>query len=100
VSASGILGAMARNSHSGLSAVLPVVLCLSAFVQAAQNPALPPRDVNRPVSQPSTTQIRGRIFAADTGQPLGRAQVTLTGAPAEHRCVAATRRRHRRSRYR
>ena len=46
--------------------------------QAAQTPTLPPRDAAR-VTQTSA-RITGRIIAADTGQPLGRAQVVLSAA--------------------
>ena len=45
----------------------------------------PARDASRPAAQSSTARIRGRILAADTGRPVGRAQVTLSGSPAEPR---------------
>ena len=61
-----------------LSAVLSLVLSVLTVVQAAQNPTLPRRDATGP-AQPDTARIRGRILAADTGQPLGRSQVTLGG---------------------
>lgn len=62
---------------------LPLGLTLASVatvVQAAQNPVLPPRDTTR-ATQSTTARITGRIVAADTGQPLGRAQVVLSAAP-------------------
>ena len=56
---------------------LSIVCGVVAVDAAPQTP--PPRDASRP-AQASTARIRGRIVALDTGQPLGRAQVTLGGA--------------------
>jgi hypothetical protein len=47
----------------------------------AQLPGMPPRDNNRAAPQTGTAKIRGRVVAAQTGQPLRRAQVTLSGTP-------------------
>lgn len=51
------------------------------IVPGAQAPGMPPRDTGRGAApQTGTAKILGRVTAADTGQPLRRAQVTLTGA--------------------
>ena len=39
----------------------------------------PPRDA-RPAAQAGTAIVRGRVVAADTGKPLRRARITLSGA--------------------
>jgi hypothetical protein len=61
-----------------LPAVLTVVVSMLAVIHAAQGPAPAPRDPTR-TAQPDAARIRGRILAADTAQPVGRAQVTLSG---------------------
>jgi hypothetical protein len=65
-----------------MRAVLLLVASL-ATVAEAQN-ATPPRDAGR-AAQPAAGRIRGRVVAADTGQPLGRAQVSLGGVPTGSR---------------
>ena len=52
------------------------------FVGAASQPPAqgqPPRDA-RPATQTGTATVRGRVLAADTGKPLRRARITLSGA--------------------
>jgi hypothetical protein len=51
----------------------------------------PPRDAQRSAN-PGTATLRGRVFAADTGQPLRKAQIritsmgpSMTGQPPENR---------------
>jgi len=46
---------------------------IALMIQAA-----PPRDT-RPATQSGTAIIRGRVVAADTGRPLRRARITLSG---------------------
>ncbi len=59
---------------------LLVALSIVCGVVAVETlPQTPPRDAPRP-AQASTARVRGRIFALETGQPLGRALVTLSGA--------------------
>ena len=59
-------------------ALCGVLLAAVAVAHAAQGPGQPPRDPNGP-AQPGAGRIRGRVVAADTAEPLGRAQVTLAG---------------------
>ena len=42
-------------------------------------PQMPPRDVGATTEPKGTARIRGRVVAADTGAPLRRAQVRVTG---------------------
>jgi hypothetical protein len=55
---------------------------LLALLVAAQvvttSQGTPPRDTPRPPSQTGTSAIRGRVFAADTGRPLRRANIVIT----------------------
>src|SRR4249920_3249414 len=39
----------------------------------------PPRDA-RPATQAGSAVVRGRVLAADTGKPLRRARITVSGA--------------------
>jgi hypothetical protein len=55
---------------------------IAAFIVAAQVVAGvqqggPPRDAPRAPAQIGTAVIRGRVFAADTGRPLRRANVSV-----------------------
>ena len=66
-------------SRAALSLIAVVVLTASTFAQIQPPPSpapgmptgMPPRDRS---STPSTAVLRGRVFAADTGQPLRKAQ--------------------------
>ncbi len=64
-------------SPSGAPVRIALALLLCAAVHAAQDAPRPPRDTA--ASTASVGRIRGRVLAADTGLPLGRAQVTLSG---------------------
>ena len=50
-------------------------------------PQLPPRD---PGSKTGTARIRGRVVAADTGQPLRKAQIRATSAELRESRLATT----------
>jgi hypothetical protein len=75
----------------GLVRVMPLVLLalvMAAPQQAAPPPppppppfAQPPRDTVRRPERTGTGVIRGHIVAADTGNPIRRANVTLTSMP-------------------
>ncbi len=60
-----------------MRAALLIALSAATLVQAEQGQT-PTRDSTRP-AQSSSARIRGRVLAVDSGQPLGRAQVTITG---------------------
>jgi hypothetical protein len=55
-----------------------IALSAVALVHAEQD-RTPTRDSSRP-AQSSVARIRGRVIAADTGQPLGRAQVAISSS--------------------
>jgi Carboxypeptidase regulatory-like domain len=59
----------------GLFVGLIVTLLNQTGGQALQEPGFPSRDVAHP--KPGTATIRGRVVAADSGQPLRKAQVRL-----------------------
>jgi protocatechuate 3,4-dioxygenase beta subunit len=63
-----------------------LVLAASTLVQAAPQ-APPPRDAV--VARPGAGVIKGRVIAADTGQPLYRAVVSLSTAGAPPRNIPA-----------
>lgn len=60
---------------------------LVAFLLAAAQQALPPRD--SPASRSAAGVVRGRITAAASGQPLHRVRVTLNG-PVQNAPTAVT----------
>jgi hypothetical protein len=64
----------AASSSRGVPTLIALAFLLCAGVHA-QN--APPRDTA--AAAPASGRIRGRVLAADTGLPLGRAQVTLGG---------------------
>jgi hypothetical protein len=57
-------------------AVLFTMLSLAAAAQPSNQG--PPRDA-QPPAQTGTAAIRGRVLASDTGRPLRRARITLSG---------------------
>ena len=68
-----------------------VALVLSSTVGSAQPPMPqgPPRDNAQPPRAPGTATIRGHIVAADTGQPLRKAQVRIfSGELRENRTTS------------
>src|SRR5262245_520998 len=54
-------------------------LCFAASISAAQPPPpqMPPRDNTQAAQPPATSIIRGHVVAADSGQPLRKAQVRI-----------------------
>ena len=62
--------------------VASIIVALLASAVLAQVPVVPPRD--RAAQRPTGTgRIRGRIVAADTGNPLARARVSIYGSVAD-----------------
>jgi protocatechuate 3,4-dioxygenase beta subunit len=62
--------------------MLTIVLALMSLAAVQPPPnaqGAPPRDA-RPATQSGTAVVRGRVLAADTGKPLRRARITLSGA--------------------
>jgi Carboxypeptidase regulatory-like domain len=62
--------------------MLTTILALLSLATVQPPPnaqGAPPRDA-RPVTQAGTAVVRGRVLAADTGKPLRRARITLSGA--------------------
>ena len=55
------------------------LMSLAAVQPPPNAQGAPPRDA-RPAAQAGTAVVRGRVVAADTGKPLRRARVTLSGA--------------------
>ena len=65
---------------AGLAAFCVVALAVPLSVAPCQAQSrTPPRD-QQPVAQKGTATVRGRVFAGDTGKPLRRARITLSGA--------------------
>ena len=65
---------------AGLAAFCVVALAVPLSVAPCQAQSrTPPRD-QQPVAQNGTATVRGRVFAGDTGKPLRRARITLSGA--------------------
>ena len=62
----------------------PMIIDMPAGVQGVAMPQMPPRDNAQP-AKPGTATIRGRVLAADTGQPLRKAQVRVAGEMRENR---------------
>ena len=67
--------------------MLHVLVLFAALAQSLQPPQQPPQP-----SQPAagTATIRGHVFAADTGQPLRKAQVRITANEIRENRVATT----------
>jgi protocatechuate 3,4-dioxygenase beta subunit len=62
-------------------ATATIAVLLFANGSLAQTPAVPPRD--KATQAPTgTARIRGRVVAADTGNPIARAQISIYGAEA------------------
>jgi protocatechuate 3,4-dioxygenase beta subunit len=66
-----------------------IALALAAAVPARGQTAPPPRDPNAPRKTGSAV-IRGRVVAADTGQPLRKAQVRLSSSELRESRLATT----------
>src|SRR4051812_43050652 len=78
-----------------IAAVLAVAACsLLPGTAAAQAPAPPPRDTSAagpaPPAAPATGLVRGRVVAADTGEPLRRVAVSLRDVRSAQGLLALT----------
>ena len=60
--------------------IVAFALMSLAAVQPPPNQGPPPRDARPTPAQAGTAVVRGRVLAADTGKPLRRARITLSGA--------------------
>src|ERR1043165_7676079 len=63
------------------------------FVAVAGQVAMPgqaPGAANNPTSPPGTAVLRGHVFAADTGQPLRKAQVRIVAGEIRENRLATT----------
>ena len=76
-----LLGLLLISSSSSAQAPPPPPASVPGF------PQLPPRDT---APKTGTARIRGRVVAADTGQPLRKAQVRATSAELRENRLATT----------
>src|SRR3954463_13654917 len=60
--------------------MLPIIVAVMSLVTQPPGPQGPPARDARPPAQAGTAVVRGRVLAADTGKPLRRARITLSGA--------------------
>jgi protocatechuate 3,4-dioxygenase beta subunit len=67
----------------------PMIIDMPAGVQGVPMPQMPPRDNAQP-AKPGTATIRGRVLAADTGQPLRKAQVRAVAGEMRENRLATT----------
>jgi protocatechuate 3,4-dioxygenase beta subunit len=65
-------------------------LVLSSTVTFAQPPQAPPRDNAQPPKAAGTATIRGHVVAADTGQPLRKAQVRIVSGELRENRMTST----------
>ena len=62
-----------------MSATVLLSLMIIAAAPQPPNQGLPPPRDARPAIQAGNAAVRGRVLAADTGKPLRRARITLSG---------------------
>jgi hypothetical protein len=67
----------------------PIRIEMPPGVPGVPMPQMPPRDNAQPV-KPGTATLRGRVVAADTGQPLRKAQVRIFAAELRENRMATT----------
>ena len=67
----------------------PVIIDMPAGVPGVQMPQMPPRD-NASSTKPGTATLRGHVVAADTGQPLRKAQVWIFSGEMRENRLATT----------
>jgi carboxypeptidase family protein len=67
----------------------PMIIDMPAGVQGVPMPQMPPRDNAQP-AKPGTATIRGHVLAADTGQPLRKAQVRAVAGEMRENRLATT----------
>jgi hypothetical protein len=67
----------------------PVIIQVPPGMPGVPMPQMPPRDNAQPAT-PGTATLRGRVVAADTGQPLRKAQVRIFAAELRENRMATT----------
>jgi protocatechuate 3,4-dioxygenase beta subunit len=67
----------------------PMIIEMPVGVQGVAMPQMPPRD-NAETAKPGTATLRGHVVAADTGQPLRKAQVRIFAAELRENRMATT----------
>jgi Carboxypeptidase regulatory-like domain len=70
--------------------VLGLLFVASLSTAQPPQPQMPPRDNAQPAPPPATSIIRGRVVAADTGQPLRKAQVRIFAPELRENRLATT----------
>src|SRR5436309_15873466 len=70
-------------------ALPPMLIEMPVGAQGVPLPQLPPRDNSQPAKQ-GTATLRGHCLAADTGQPLRKAQVRICAAERPDHRMAST----------
>jgi hypothetical protein len=66
-----------------------VIIDMPAGVPGVQMPQMPPRD-NATSTKPGTATLRGHVVAADSGQPLRKAQVRIFAPEMRENRMATT----------
>jgi hypothetical protein len=69
--------------------LVTLVFCSTAAVAQPPMPQVPPRDNAQPKAA-GTATIRGHVLAADTGQPLRKAQVRITSGELRENRMTST----------
>lgn len=69
--------------------VLPITAMMALSAQIAPPPPLPQPQSQTP-APPGTSTLRGHVFAADTGQPLRKAQVRMFASEIRENRLATT----------
>src|SRR3954469_16908232 len=67
----------------------PMIIDMPAGGPGVQMPQMPPRDSRQPAKS-GTATLRGHIVAADSGQPLRRAQVRVVAAELRENRMTTT----------
>ena len=70
-------------------ALPPMLIEMPVGAQGVPLPQMPPRDNSQP-AKPGTATLRGHVVAADTGQPLRKAQVRIFAAELRENRMATT----------
>jgi hypothetical protein len=69
--------------------VLPITAMMVLSAQIAP-PQPPPQPQSQTPAPPGTSTLRGHVFAADTGQPLRKAQVRIMAGDIRENRMATT----------
>jgi hypothetical protein len=67
----------------------PMIIDMPAGVPGVQMPQMPPRDTASS-TKPGTATLRGHVVAADTGQPIRKAQVRVMAAEVRENRMTTT----------